>query len=140
MKKNSLHYFRIIALLYVISAILNGQAIYDQSKGYVDDKSGYVEVLNFEDRLLNVKEWIFTGSEWDKKSFISKKKLKGAETHYAIAEKYSYYFIAGSIAFIVIVLVVYWGGNNLCRVFRFNSHYDCPGLPDNWHNYPNAGD
>jgi hypothetical protein len=74
MKENALHFFYIIALVYVISAILNGRDIYDQSKGYVKNKSGYVEVLNFGERLLNVKEWIFTCSEWDKKKSPFRKK------------------------------------------------------------------
>ena len=35
---------------------------------------------------------------------------------FAVEKKYPYCFIAGSIAFIVIVLIVYWGGANLYRV------------------------
>ncbi len=116
MKKNSLNYFYIIAMIYVICAALNGRAIYDQSKGYAKDKSGYVKTLNFEDRLLNVGEWIFTDSEWDDKKFISDEILKNAEMHYTVAEKYSCYFIVGSVTFIIMVLVFYWGGNNLHRV------------------------
>ena len=115
MKKNPLYYFTIIALLYVVGAVFNGQAIYNQSKLYAKDKLDYVDVLNFEDRLLNIEEWIFTGSGWDDKDLISKGKLKSSEMDYAVEKKYSYCFIAGSLSFIVIVLIIFWGGNNLYK-------------------------
>jgi Uncharacterized paraquat-inducible protein A len=115
MKKHSLYYFSIIALLYVIGAAFNGQAIYNQSKKYEKNKSDYVDVLNFEDRLLNIEEWIYTGSGWDDRDLASKEKLKSSEMDYSVEKKYSYYFIAGSIAFISIVLVIYWGGANLYK-------------------------
>jgi Paraquat-inducible protein A len=115
MKKSSLYYFTIIALLYVVSAVFNGQAICNQSKLYAKDKLDYVDVLNFEDRLLNIEEWIFTSSGWDDKDLISKGKLKSSEMDYAVEKKYSYCFIAGSLAFIVIVLIIFWGGNNLYK-------------------------
>jgi hypothetical protein len=111
MKKNPLYYFTILALLYVVGAVFNGQAIYNQSKLYAKDKLDYVDVLNFEDRLLNIEEWIFTGSGWDDKDLISKGKLKSSEMDYAVEKKYSYCFIAGSLSFIVIVLIIFWGGN-----------------------------
>ncbi len=116
MKKSYLFYFYIILLLFVIGAILDGQAIYKHSKEYVRYKSGYVEILNFEDRLLNVKEWMFTDSGWESKEFTSKETLKHAEMHYSVAKRYSYYFLASSGAFIVMVLVIFWGGKNLYRV------------------------
>jgi hypothetical protein len=140
MKKNPLYYFTIIALLYVVGAVFNGQAIYNQSKLYAKDKLDYVDVLNFEDRLLNIDEWIFTGSGWDDKDLISKEKLKSSEMDYAVEKKYSYCFIAGSTAFIVIVLIIFWGGNNLYKAVGASSHYYCPDLPDNWSNHPDAGD
>jgi hypothetical protein len=115
MKKNSLYYFCIIAVLYIIGAVFDGVAIYNHSKGYKNDKSGYAEILNFEDRLLNVEEWMFTGSGWDDKDLISKEKLENAEKDYAVEKKYSYCFIAGSIAFILMVLIIFWGGNNLFK-------------------------
>ncbi len=115
MKKNSLYYFAIIALLYIIGAVFDGQAIYNQSKKYAVDKSDYVDVLNFEDRLLNIEEWVFTGSGWDDRDLASKEKLKSSEMDYAAEKKHSYYFIAGSIAFIALVLVIYWEGTCLYK-------------------------
>ena len=115
MKRNALYYFYIIALLYVIGAVFDGVAIYNHSKGYTKDKSGYVEILNFEDRLLNVEEWMFTGSGWDSKESTSTEKLKGSEAHYATAVISSYYFIASSAAFILMVLFIYWGGSNVFK-------------------------
>ncbi len=115
MKKNSLYYFAIIVLLYVIGVSFNGLAIYNQSKKYAIDKSDYVDVLHFEDRLLNIEEWIYTGSGWDDRNLASKEKLKSSEMDYAVEKKYSYCFVAGSAAFIVIVLIIYWGGANLVK-------------------------
>jgi len=115
MKKNSLYYFTIIALFYGIGVVFNGQAIYNQSKKYAEDKSDYVDVLNFEDRLLNIEEWIYTGSGWDDRDLASKEKLKSSETDYAVEKKYSYCFIAVSIAFIVVVLIIYWSSTNMFK-------------------------
>ncbi len=84
MKKNSLYYFAIIALVYVIGAVFNGQAIYNQGKRYAEDKQDYADVLNFEDRLLNIEEWIYTGSGWDDRDLISKDKLKNSEMDYEV--------------------------------------------------------
>jgi hypothetical protein len=115
MKKNSLYVFAIIALLYIIGASFNGQAIYNQSKKYAEDKSDYVDVLNFEDRLLNIEEWIYTGSGWDDRDLASREKLKNAEIDYSVEKTYSYRFIAWSIAFIVVVLIIYWNRTNLFK-------------------------
>jgi hypothetical protein len=115
MKKSTLYFFSIIALLYVVSAAFSGQAIYNQSKRYAENKQDYVNVLNFEDRLLNIEEWIYTGSKWDDRDLASKEKLENSEMYYSVEKKYSYCFIAESIAFIVIVLIVYCGGVNLCK-------------------------
>ena len=115
MKKNSLYYFAIIALLYIIGSVFDGVAIYNQSKKYAEDKLDYVKVLNFEDRLLNIEEWIYTGSGWDDRDLISQEKLKSSKIDYAVEKKYSYCFIAGSTAFIMMVLIVFWGGNNLYK-------------------------
>jgi len=115
MKKNSLYYFTIIALFYVIGVVFNGQAIYNQSRKYAEDKSDYVDVLNFEDRLLNIEEWIYTGSGWDDRDLASKEKLKSSEIDYAVEKKYSYCFIAVSIAFIVAILIIYWSSTNMFK-------------------------
>jgi len=72
--------------------------------------------LNFEDRLLNIEEWIYTGSGWDDRDLASKEKLKSSEKDYAVEKKYSYCFIAVSIAFIVAVLIIYWSSTNLFKV------------------------
>ena len=115
MKKNSLYFFTIIALFYVIGVVFIGQAIYNQSKRYAEDKSDYVDVLNFEDRLLNIEEWIYTGSGWDDRDLASKEKLKNSEMDYAVEKKYSYCFIAESIAFIVVVLIIYCSSTNMFK-------------------------
>ncbi|MBT6046089.1 MAG: hypothetical protein HOG49_04620 [Candidatus Scalindua sp.] len=115
MNKNRLYYFYIIALLYIIGASFNGQAIYNQSKKYAEDKSVYVDVLNFEDRLLNIEEWIYTRSGWDDRDLASKEKLENSEMDYSVEKKYSYCFIAVSIAFIVIVLIIYRKRANLFK-------------------------
>ena len=115
MNKNRLYYFYIIALLYIIGASFNGQAIYNQSKKYAEDKSDYVDMLNFEDRLLNIEEWIYTGSGWDDRDLASKEKLENSEIDYSVEKTYSYSFIAWSIAFIVVVLIIYWNRANLFK-------------------------
>ncbi len=94
---------------------MDGRTIYNQSKEYVRYKSEYVEILNFEDRLLDVKEWMFTDSGWESKEFTSNETLQNAVMHYSVAKRYSYYFFASSVAFIVMVLVFFWGGKNLYR-------------------------
>jgi len=71
--------------------------------------------LNFEDRLLNIEEWIYTGSGWDDRDLASKEKLKSSEMDYAVEKKYSYCFIAVSIAFIVVVLIIYWRSTNIFK-------------------------
>jgi len=116
MKKESMYFFYIIVALFVIGATLDGHAISYHTKEYVRYKSGYVEILNFEDRLLNVKEWMFTDSGWDSKESISKESLKNAEMHYSASKKYSYFFLVSSVAFIIMVLFFFWGGKNLNRV------------------------
>ncbi len=115
MKKKSLFYFYVIALLFIFGATLDGMAIFNHGQEYVRDKSGYVEILNFQDRILDVNEWMFTESGVESKELSSNETLMHAETHYSIAKKYSYYFFASSVAFIVMVIIFYWGGKSLCR-------------------------
>ncbi|MCP5003611.1 MAG: paraquat-inducible protein A [Planctomycetes bacterium] len=115
-EKNPIYYFYILAFLFLFGAVFEGRVIHNHSREYVRYKSEYVEILNFRDRLLNIKEWMFTGSGWEGKAFSSNEALEHADEHYSVVKEYSLCFAGSAAVFIVVVLVLYRGGRVFYRV------------------------
>jgi hypothetical protein len=98
--------FVIISILFVVVCTLFAYKSYEYGKAYKDEKTEYVKVLNFEERLLKAKEWIFTESEWAKRKVKSEQHLGAAETAYDNILLMSIFVIIFSIIYMLIVAVV----------------------------------
>ena len=75
-------------------------------KAYKTSKKAYIEVLNFEERLLQAKEWIFTEAEWRKRKSVSEEKLAIAEESYDQMLTASLFILACSLVYLLTVVVL----------------------------------
>jgi hypothetical protein len=98
--------FIIISILFVIVGSWCTYKSYEYGKTYKEEKTEYVKVLNFEERLLKAKEWIFTESEWAKRKVKSEQHLEAAETAYDSILLMSIFVIIFSIVYMLMVAVV----------------------------------
>ncbi len=98
--------FIIISILFVIVGGWCTYKSYDYGKTYKEEKTEYVKVLNFEERLLKAKEWIFTESEWAKRKVKSEQHLEAAESAYDNVLLMSIFVIIFGIVYILMVAVI----------------------------------
>jgi hypothetical protein len=98
--------FIILSILFVISGAWITYKSYDYGKTYKEEKTEYVKVLNFEERLLQAKEWIFTESEWAKRKVKSEQHLQAAENAYDNILVMSIYLMILSIVYMLMVAVI----------------------------------
>ena len=83
-------------------------------------KSCNAEVLNFEERLLSPKEWIFSGKEQKRKREISDINLQLAEQEYRKAWCYSFSIIVSSALFFLIIFSFYFGTTLFYKAISLN--------------------
>lgn len=98
--------FIIISILFVLVGGWFTYKSYDYGKTYKEEKTAYVKVLNFEERLLKAKEWIFTESEWAKRKALSERHLEVAESAYDNILLMSIFLIILSIVYLLMVVVI----------------------------------
>jgi hypothetical protein len=115
MKRDSI-LFLIVLGVYLALAASFTFTISEHSEKYKTEKEEYVSVLKFQDRILSLKVWLFTESEWEKKKIVSDEQLRKSEQHYSELKENSYYVAALSIAFIAIVIALFWGKVSLLKM------------------------
>jgi len=94
-----------IAFLIVSYIFINKSV--EESKQFKEDKNKIAEILNFNDRLLSFRDWVFTKNAWDEKKAKFEKVIKNADEHYDEANNYGFYLIYTCIGFFVISLLIY---------------------------------
>lgn len=96
-----------IALVFVIfSAFLIGKSA-ESAVLYKEEKSKVAEILNFNDRLLSFRDWIFTKEAWLEKKAEFEVVLNEADQHYNDAIQYGHYLLFSCLVFLLIVVVIY---------------------------------
>jgi hypothetical protein len=75
-------------------------------KEYKLQKTEYVKILNFEERLLKAKEWIFSDAEWAKRKAASEEKLKAADTAYDNMLMMSIFLMTMSILYMLATILI----------------------------------
>ncbi len=86
----------------------------------VKQKYRNAAILNFEDRLLNAKEWMFSQKELKKKQEASEMNLHISEQEERMAGCYSLYIIASSVIFSLFVFSFYYESTLLYKALSLN--------------------
>ena len=77
------------------------------AQAYNQQKTRYTEMLNFQDRLLNAREWMFGESEWDKKKGEAKRVFADARINYILAKRWGYLNAALLVIYLILVLLFF---------------------------------
>jgi hypothetical protein len=99
-------FFIIISILFLASAGWFSYKSIAYGKEYKVNKNEYIKVLNFEERLLQAKEWIFTESEWRKRRILSEEKLAVAEESYDKMLSMSLFVLALCVVYLLSTVVL----------------------------------
>ncbi|MDX2359950.1 MAG: paraquat-inducible protein A [Crocinitomicaceae bacterium] len=78
-----------------------------ESGKFKESKNEIVKILNFNDRLLSFRDWVFSEAAWEEKKEAFDAVNVEAEAHYQEALRYGYYVIYSCLAFFVIMMVIY---------------------------------
>ncbi|XOV67494.1 MAG: paraquat-inducible protein A [Fluviicola sp.] len=81
---------------------------YEHSKKFREEKSKIADILNFNDRLLSARDWLFTEDAWKEKKAEFETVMGKADAHMANAKMQGLYVIYTSIAYLVIIMAIYF--------------------------------
>lgn len=97
-------------LFGIVFLILSGYLIkksHDESEQFKSSKQEIIQVLNFNDRLLSFRDWVFSETAWDEKKVRYEAAVAKSEEHYSKALSYGYYMLFGAGFFIISILLIY---------------------------------
>lgn len=121
MKPNRpVYIFLVLALGYLVVAGVFANRMIKDTESSIDKRYKVAEILNFEERILSAKEWIFTADEWAKKKRTSVAMLHESEKDYESAQSASAYLIMASIGFLLVSFLVYFGTQQFLKVISLS--------------------
>ena len=80
----------------------------EESKQFKESKSEVAEILNFNDRLLSAREWMFSEKAWNEKKIMFEAALIDADEHYTKAKEYGHYILYTSLVFFIVMIILYF--------------------------------
>lgn len=96
-----------LAIVFLIVSYIFISKSIDESKQFRVEKHKVAEVLNFNDRLLSFREWVFTKKTWDEKKVKLDTIMSDADKHYVNAKEYGNYILYTALAFFIIIVAFY---------------------------------
>ena len=110
----------ITLIIYMSTCLWHSRSMVEHTMKSTKKKSCNAEVLNFEDRLLSPKEWIFSEKEQKRKKEISDINLQLAEQENRKAWCHSFFIIVSSAVFFLIVFSFYFGTDLFYKAVTLN--------------------
>lgn len=93
--------FLVVAIVFILKSR-------EASEKFRTEKSKIAEILNFNDRLLSVRDWLFTEKAWEEKKGEFEKQVEISEGHLTDAKRYGHYLIYSCIAFFLLTSIIYF--------------------------------
>ncbi len=97
----------ILALLFSCTAFYFISKSYNASEEFRTEKSKVAEILNFNDRLLSARDWIFTKETWEEKKALFDATMYNADVHLVEAKNNGIYLVYACLVFLAFVLLLY---------------------------------
>lgn len=105
-KPKTNRFFILITIVYLVAGLSTTYFMVSFAQKYNQGKTQYTETLNFQDRLLNAREWVFA-SEWDTKKLEAEKIFKEARVNHVLAKRWGFMSAALAVIYITLVLVFF---------------------------------
>ena len=96
-----------LGFLFVVASYFLVKESVAQSTRFKAEKMRVSEILNFNDRLMSFRDWVFSEKAWQEKKEQVDLVVDQAEVHYNNAVVYGNYLLFLSAVFLVMIFVVY---------------------------------
>ncbi len=97
----------VLAVAFLIFAFTMVNKSVEASHEFKVEKNKIAEILNFKDRLLSFRDWVFSETAWEEKRVKYEATLQQAEVHYTKAVSYGYYLLFACLIFFTAVVIFY---------------------------------
>jgi hypothetical protein len=97
----------VLAVAFLIFAFTMVNKSVEASHEFKVEKNKIAEILNFKDRLLSFRDWVFSETAWEEKRVKYEATLQQAEVHYGEAVSYGHYLLFGCLIFFIAVVIIY---------------------------------
>ncbi|MDC0100501.1 paraquat-inducible protein A [Crocinitomicaceae bacterium] len=96
-----------LALVFLIVSFIFINKSVKESNKFKEEKVKVSEILNFNDRLLSFRDWVFSKDAWDEKKAKLDVVMKESDAHYEKANTYGYYLLFTCLAFFILIVAIY---------------------------------
>lgn len=96
-----------LALIFISIAFYFISKSHKASESFRTEKSKIAEILNFNDRLLSARDWLFTKEAWEEKKAQFDTTMVKADAHLVEAKSYGVYLLWACLAFLIVAVVIY---------------------------------
>jgi len=96
-----------LALIFISIAFYFISKSHKASESFRTEKSKIAEILNFNDRLLSARDWLFTKEAWEDKKAQFDTTMVKADAHLVEAKSYGVYLLWACLAFLIVAVVIY---------------------------------
>lgn len=97
----------VLAGAFLIFAFAMVDKSVEASHEFKVEKNKVAEILNFNDRLLSFRDWVFSETAWEEKRVKFEASLQRADVHYNEALTYGYYLLIGCLLFFIVLVIFY---------------------------------
>lgn len=97
----------VLAGAFLIFAFIMVNKSVEASHEFKEEKNKIAVILNFKDRLLSFRDWVFSETAWEEKRVQYEATLDHAEEEYNKALGFGHYLIFGCLIFFVTVVAIY---------------------------------
>ena len=105
-KPKTNRFFILLTIVYLTTGLTSTFFMVRFAQSYNKQKTKYTETLNFQERLLNAREWVFS-SEWEEKEASAQKIFVEARNNYTLAKRWGYLNAALAVIYVTLVLVFF---------------------------------
>lgn len=97
----------LLGIFFLIASFILIGLSREESEQFKVEKQEIIKILNFNDRLLSFRDWVFSETAWEEKKVKFDTAVQKGEEHYANALTYGYYLLIGSLGFLVVMFILY---------------------------------
>ncbi|NRA10618.1 MAG: paraquat-inducible protein A [Crocinitomicaceae bacterium] len=96
-----------LALVFLIVSFFFINKSVEASNKFKEEKIKVAEILNFNDRLLSFRDWVFSKEAWSEKKAKLDTVMKHSDAHYKKANTYGYYLLFMCLGFFILIVAFY---------------------------------
>ncbi len=97
----------IAGIVFLIVAFVFVQRSSEASKQFQEEKLKVVEILNFNERIMSFRDWVFSEKAWLEKKEKFDAVIIEADKHYEEALTNGYYLLIAALSLVIITTIIY---------------------------------